>query len=128
MLGLFQSRISRGAVAAIHGWREQFTEERDVRLRERSLELRKEAAAREQSENFQPAAIALMSEAIRRATGLTPYDCQLAAGLSLAAGEIAEMATGEGKTLAALLPAYVFALRGRGAHVATVNPYLAARD
>ena len=66
MLGLFQSRISRGAVAAIHGWREQFTEERDVRLRERSLELRKEAAAREQSENFQPAAIALMSEAKSR--------------------------------------------------------------
>ena len=59
---------------------------------------------------------------------MVPYDCQFMAGLALADGMLAEMATGEGKTLVALLPTFVFALRGTGAHVATVNPYLAERD
>ena len=73
-------------------------------------------------------AIALISESVRRAHGLVPYDVQLHAGHVLAAGHLAEMATGEGKTLVALLPAFCFALGGRGVHVATVNSYLAERD
>ena len=72
-----------------------------------------------------PDAIALIAEAVRRTHGLTPHDVQLSAGLTLAEGRLAEMATGEGKTLVALLPAFCFALLGHGAHVATVNPYLA---
>ncbi len=75
-----------------------------------------------------PDAVALMAESIRRIHGITAYDVQLAAGLALAKGRLAEMATGEGKTLVALLPAFCFALEGRGAHIATVNPYLARRD
>jgi len=128
VFSVFQSRLPQGALAFIHGLLARQAGESDARLREQSLELRKKAAAREGEETWRAEAVALISEAIRRTTKLVPYDCQLAAGLSLAAGEIAEMATGEGKTLAAMLPAYVFALHGRGAHVATVNPYLAARD
>src|SRR5262245_60048980 len=73
-------------------------------------------------------AIAIAAECIRRTHGLAASDVQLLAGLALARGPLVEMATGEGKTLTALLPGFCFALRGRGAHIATVNPYLAARD
>ena len=92
----------------------------DTRLREHTQALRAQPS--------HPAAIALIAEAIRRTRGLSPYDVQLHAGLTLASGQLAEMATGEGKTLVALLPAFCFALHGHGAHIATVNSYLAARD
>ena len=98
----------------------ELADESDARLRERVAALRARPS--------HPAAIALVAEAVRRTHGLTPYDVQLSAGLTLADGRLAEMATGEGKTLVALLPAFCFALHGHGAHVATVNPYLAARD
>lgn len=71
---------------------------------------------------------ALVREAARRAIGLRPYDVQLAGGLALHQGKVAEMATGEGKTLAAVAPTALAALAGRGAHVLTVNDYLARRD
>lgn len=73
-------------------------------------------------------AFALMTEAVRRTTGKTYYDVQLRGGLALARGCIAEMQTGEGKTLTTGLPAFLFALAGQGVHVATTNSYLAARD
>ena len=73
-------------------------------------------------------AFAVVREAARRVTGLFHYPSQIMAGLALVRGGIAEMATGEGKTLAVTLPAFVFALPGRGVHVATVNSYLAERD
>lgn len=73
-------------------------------------------------------AFALTTEAVRRVTGKTFYDVQLLGGLSLTRGEIAEMQTGEGKTLTTALPAFVFALTGEGVHVATTNAYLAERD
>ncbi len=70
----------------------------------------------------------LVREASRRACGLFPYPEQILGGLAMVRGGIAEMATGEGKTLAAILPASLFALAGRGVHVITVNSYLAERD
>lgn len=73
-------------------------------------------------------AFSLIFEAIRRTTGKSYYDVQLEAGIALARGSIAEMQTGEGKTLTTALPAFVFALFGRGVHVATTNQYLAERD
>ncbi len=76
----------------------------------------------------QAEAIALIAESVRRTHGLVSYDVQLHAGHVLASGQLGEMATGEGKTLVALFPAFVFALEGRGVHVATVNSYLAERD
>jgi preprotein translocase subunit SecA len=103
-------------------------EHSDDRLREHASVLRAEACSRSRNPDFAPRAIALIAESIRRSHGLEAYECQLLAGLNLSDGTLVEMATGEGKTLVALLPAFVFALHGRGAHVATVNPYLAARD
>ena len=73
-------------------------------------------------------AFALVQEAARRTLGITYYDEQLLAGLYLARGCVAEMQTGEGKTFAAVLPAFVHALTGRGVHVVTANRYLAGRD
>lgn len=73
-------------------------------------------------------AFALAREAARRTLRQRPYDVQIIGGLVLHKGAIAEMATGEGKTLAAVAPVYFNALYGRGAHVVTVNEYLARRD
>ena len=72
--------------------------------------------------------MALAREAARRALGQRPFDEQVLAGLALAKGRIVEMATGEGKTLAAVAPVFLHALAGRGAHVLTFNDYLARRD
>ena len=103
-------------------------DENDARLREHADALRSETRSRSPGSELPARAIALIAEALRRTRGLSAYDCQLIAALALVEGRIAEMATGEGKTLVAVMPAFVFALRGRGSHVATVNPYLAARD
>ena len=75
-----------------------------------------------------PEAFATVREASRRILGMRPYDVQLVGGIALHEGNVAEMKTGEGKTLVALLPAYLNALAGRGVHVVTVNDYLAQRD
>ncbi len=79
-------------------------------------------------EELLPEAFATVREAARRAIGLRPYDVQIIGGIVLARGAIAEMRTGEGKTLAATLPLYLIALHGKGAHLVTVNDYLARRD
>ena len=120
-------RYSR-AVEAIRTQLKTLARLDETRLRELTDSLRKESRLRDRGEDFEVRATALICESVRRAHGMVPYDCQLMAGLALADGMLAEMATGEGKTLVALLPAFVFALHGKGAHVATVNPYLAERD
>ena len=75
-----------------------------------------------------PDAFALVREASDRVLGLRPFDVQLIGGIALHEGNVAEMKTGEGKTLVATLPVYLNALTGRGVHVVTVNDYLAQRD
>src|SRR5690242_3781078 len=75
-----------------------------------------------------PEAFAIVREASVRTTGMRHFDVQLVGGFVLHQGRIAEMRTGEGKTLVATLPSYLNALTGRGVHVVTVNDYLAARD
>jgi preprotein translocase subunit SecA len=85
-------------------------------------------AAPNSHEQFIMPAFSLMAEAIRRTLGLELFDVQLLAGLALARGAVAEMQTGEGKTLAAALPAFLHGVRGRGVHMATPNSYLAERD
>jgi preprotein translocase subunit SecA len=102
--------------------------ESDQRLREHVEALRSEAHSGVARPLFPAEALALIAESVRRCHNLVAYDCQLLAGLALADGRLAEMATGEGKTLVALLPAFCFALHGLGAHVATVNSYLTERD
>ena len=122
------TRRFSGAVAAIRAASAIHADEGDTRLREHADALRKESRSRSAADDLPIRAIALIAESIRRTRKLQPYDCQLMAGLALTEGRVAEMATGEGKTLVALLPAFVFAMHGRGAHISTVNPYLAARD
>ncbi len=99
----------------------------DGALRARFQALRPAFAAGVALEKL-PEAFALVREAVRRTLGLRAYDVQILSGLVMARGQLAEMATGEGKTLVATLPACVLALAGKGVHVATVNAYLARRD
>ena len=75
-----------------------------------------------------PEAFALVREASLRVLGMRPYDVQILGGIALSHGTVAEMRTGEGKTLVAIFPAYLYALEGKGAHIVTVNDYLAQRD
>ena len=89
---------------------------------------RQRAAERQALDAVLPEAFALVREASRRTTGMRHFDVQLLGGIVLHQGKIAEMATGEGKTLVATLPVYLSALAGRGVHVVTVNDYLARRD
>ena len=99
----------------------------DPALTERARALRSRDGV-EPAERHLAEAFALAREAARRALGQRPFDEQILAGLALAEGKIAEMATGEGKTLAAVAPVFLQALAGRGAHVLTFNDYLARRD
>lgn len=100
----------------------------DDELTRRSLALRYRALTGESTARLLPAAFALMREAAHRTLSMRHYDVQLLGGIALHDRAIAEMQTGEGKTLTATLPLYLAALEGRGAHLATANDYLARRD
>jgi preprotein translocase subunit SecA len=100
----------------------------DAGLAARTEELRKRAADGEELDDLLPEAFAVCREAARRQLGMRHFDVQLIGGMVLHSGTIAEMATGEGKTLVATLPAYLNALAGKGVHIVTVNDYLAKRD
>ncbi|HEU0224541.1 MAG TPA: preprotein translocase subunit SecA [Steroidobacteraceae bacterium] len=100
----------------------------DEALRAKTAEFRARLAAGETLDRLLPEAFATAREAATRAVGLRPFDVQLIGGMVLHEGKISEMRTGEGKTLVATLPVYLNALEGRGAHVVTVNEYLAQRD
>ncbi|MEX2027200.1 MAG: preprotein translocase subunit SecA, partial [Pirellulaceae bacterium] len=94
-------------------------------LRKRSLSLRYRAKSGERLERLLSEAYALVRESSRRTIGLRHFDVQMIGGMALFHGCIAEMETGEGKTLTATLPMYLHALTGKGSHLATVNDYLA---
>ena len=115
-------------VPVIADYERQYQSQSDPQLRKESLSLRYRAKAGEALASFLPQAFALVREAANRTIGLRHFDVQLLGGMALFHGAIAEMDTGEGKTLTATLPLYLHALRGKGAHLATVNDYLAARD
>ena len=100
----------------------------DGALRERTAKLRQRLSDGETLDDLLPEAFAVVREASQRTLGMRHFDCQLIGGMVLNSGNIAEMKTGEGKTLVATLPAYLNALTGRGVHVVTVNDYLASRD
>jgi preprotein translocase subunit SecA len=100
----------------------------DAELREKTDLFRKRLAEGETMEDLLPETFALVREAARRNVGMRHFDVQLIGGMVLHQGKIAEMATGEGKTLVATLAAYLNALEGKGVHVITVNDYLARRD
>ncbi len=100
----------------------------DAQLRAKTDEFRAEIAAGKSVDDLLEPAFAVVREASKRALGLRPFDVQLIGGMVLHEGDIAEMRTGEGKTLVATLPVYLNALSGKGVHVVTVNDYLAKRD
>lgn len=121
--GVFLRRAS-----AIDALRAEIESLSDARLRERLCEVRAVFRAGRDADADLDAAFAMVREAAFRTLGQRPYVEQLAGALALARGCVAEMATGEGKTLTATLPAIVNAWRGRGCHVVTANDYLARRD
>jgi len=100
----------------------------DAALRAKTEEFKSRVAGGESLDDVLPEAFAVVREAGRRVLHMRHYDVQLIGGMILHGGRIAEMKTGEGKTLVATLPAYLNALAGRGVHVVTVNDYLARRD
>ncbi|MFK5927355.1 MAG: preprotein translocase subunit SecA [Desulfuromusa sp.] len=100
----------------------------DEQLQAKTSEFRQRLTTGESLEQLLPEAFSVAREASKRVLGLRPFDVQLIGGMVLNAGKIAEMKTGEGKTLMATLPIYLNALSGKGVHVVTVNDYLAKRD
>ena len=100
----------------------------DAQLREKTVEFRKRIADGETVDDLLVEAFAVVREAGRRVLNMRHFDVQLIGGAVLHSGKIAEMKTGEGKTLVATLPAYLNALEGKGVHVVTVNDYLARRE
>ena len=115
-------------VAKVNELEPKFQALKDEEFKEYTNKYVERVAAGETLESILPEAFALLREASLRVLGLRPYDVQLMGGMVLNENQIAEMKTGEGKTLTALLPAYLNALTKRGVHVITVNDYLARRD
>src|SRR5690606_25135286 len=100
----------------------------DEALGAKTAEFRERLKQGAKLDELAPEAFAVVREAARRTLGMRHFDVQLIGGMALHEGKIAEMRTGEGKTLVATLPAYLNALTGEGVHVVTVNEYLAQRD
>src|SRR5438876_2132069 len=116
------------AVQAINALGPELERLADAELRGKTEEFKKRAAEGAAVEDLLVEAFAVCREAAWRRIGMRHFDVQLIGGMVLHEGKIAEMATGEGKTLVATLPAYLNALTGRGVHIVTVNDYLARRD
>ncbi|MGL4186174.1 MAG: preprotein translocase subunit SecA [Thiotrichaceae bacterium] len=115
-------------VKQINGLEEQYKGLTDDQLKAKTAEFRERLAKGDTLDSLLPEAFATVREASQRVLGMRHYDVQLIGGMVLNDGKIAEMRTGEGKTLVATLAAYLNALPGRGMHVITVNDYLAQRD
>ncbi len=114
-------------VAAVRTEAKRYKSLSDVDLRQQSLQLKYHAMRNNLAGNLADA-FGLVTEAVRRHRGLTYFDTQIHGGIVMAQGGIAEMKTGEGKTITAVLPAFYYGLSGLGCHVVTVNDYLAKRD
>jgi preprotein translocase subunit SecA len=116
------------ALEQIRGLDSQLRSESDEQLAQRILALRYRAKTREPLRRLLPETYAIVREMTERRLDMRPFDVQMLGGIALSHGVVAEMETGEGKTLTAALPLVLFALSGRGAHLATANNYLAQRD
>jgi preprotein translocase subunit SecA len=134
MTGVFGSRNQRlikrygSLVAAANAFEPTLKTLADEQLRAKTLELKERYAAQKDLDALLPEAFALVREAAQRTLKMRHFDVQLIGGIALHQGKIAEMRTGEGKTLVATLAAYLNALTGSGVHIVTVNEYLAQRD
>jgi len=131
VFGTHNERVVKGmlpVVDSINALEPEFERLSDEQLRAKTAEFRDRLAAGEKLDDLLPEAFAAAREAAKRTLGLRPFDVQLMGGVAMHRGSIAEMVTGEGKTLTAVAPAYLNALTGRGVHIVTVNDYLARRD
>lgn len=134
LTSLFGSRNERvlrqlsKSVARINALEESYAALSDEALRAKTDEFKQRIAAGETLDQLLPEAFATVREGAKRVLGMRPYDVQLIGGMVLHSGRIAEMRTGEGKTLVGTMPVYLNALEGKGVHVVTVNDYLARRD
>ncbi|OEE77152.1 preprotein translocase subunit SecA [Vibrio ordalii] len=115
-------------VKEINNYEPTFEALTDEELKAKTVEFRQRLEQGETLDQLLPEAFATVREASKRVYGMRHFDVQLIGGMVLNAGQIAEMRTGEGKTLTATLPAYLNALPGKGVHIVTVNDYLAKRD
>ncbi|MGG1557454.1 accessory Sec system translocase SecA2 [Geobacillus thermoleovorans] len=114
--------------AQINEWEPTISSLSDEQLRQKTVAFKERLERGETLDDIKTEAFAVVREAARRVLGLRHYDVQLMGGLAMHEGNIAEMQTGEGKTLAATLPSYLHALLGKGVHIITANEYLARRD
>ncbi|MDF1855000.1 preprotein translocase subunit SecA [Pseudooceanicola sp.] len=121
-------KATRPLVEKINALEPEFEALSDAGLKDKTEELAKRAMGGESLDDLLPEAFANCREAAKRALGLRAFDVQLMGGIFLHQGNIAEMKTGEGKTLVATFPAYLNALTGKGVHIVTVNDYLVRRD
>ncbi len=117
-----------GIVAEVNALKDEMSALTTAEMTAKTEEFRRRLAEGETEDDLLPEAFALAREAAGRVTGMFPFDVQVLGGIVLHQGRIAEMKTGEGKTLVATMPAYLNALSGRGVHIVTVNDYLARRD
>jgi preprotein translocase subunit SecA len=115
-------------VTSINALEEELSKLDDASLQAKTPELKARLAGGETLDKILPEAFAVAREASNRVMNMRHFDTQLIGGITLHEGRIAEMRTGEGKTLVATLPVYLNALEGKGVHVVTVNDYLAKRD
>ncbi|HEX5338858.1 MAG TPA: DEAD/DEAH box helicase, partial [Gallionella sp.] len=118
----------RATVASINKLEADIAKLSDEQLQQKTSSFKERFAQGESLDALLPEAFAVVREASSRVLGMRHYDVQLIGGMTLHYGKIAEMRTGEGKTLMATLPAYLNAISGKGVHVVTVNDYLASRD
>ncbi|RME89316.1 MAG: preprotein translocase subunit SecA [Candidatus Hydrogenedentota bacterium] len=118
----------RPIVDAINALEEKISALSDEDLKAKTAEFKRRLEAGETEDDILPEAFAVVRETAKRTLGMRHFDVQLMGGIVLHQGKIAEMKTGEGKTLVATLPVYLNALSGKGVHVVTVNDYLAKRD
>ena len=123
-----QLRRYRRIVAKINRLEEKYEAMTDIELRQMTEQFKEKLKNGTSIRSIIPDSFAVVREASKRVLNMRHYDVQLIGGLALTEGHIAEMPTGEGKTLVASLPSYVRALEGKGVHVITVNDYLAQRD
>src|SRR5699024_7671222 len=115
-------------VDEIESLEDKFEAYSDIQLREKTEEYKERYQKGETLEDLMPEAYATVREGAERVLKLRPFPVQLVGAIVLHKGNIAEMKTGEGKTLASTMPAYLNALTGNGVHIVTVNEYLADRD
>lgn len=118
----------RKTVARINAMEPELEKLDDQALRAKTQEFKDRLAKGEALDDLLPEAFAVVREASKRVMKMRHFDVQLLGGMALHHGKIAEMRTGEGKTLTSTLPVYLNALTGNGVHVVTVNDYLASRD